>query len=594
MTTTTMRARLRPVEAPRGAKKIPLDPLGAPRDVRNDVASLGYADATLPPLIVTVALVTVPDVAVELRTDGREVFVQDKFGALRMLKARAKAFLKRGEVLFFSWSKARGKRFGYVLEVERDATETVAVARDGEAVEAEVIDIASEEEAEARDGGGGGAARRARARETGTTGAGSAFDGGASRKSSSEGGDEGAETFDASRGWRRRSTERPASAKPSAGASAAASTSASARRASNGSRSSQEHARGQEYRDERQRYARDDGRREPIWGGVGSEEARQQADAARIPPNPPEGSPDDPPALQNARTRLKQAHHQLVEALNTEVAMRQTLAQSQLDVQRAFRSNADHSLRQWQKENLQVIAGKYQQSQFAAAAARSAYQRALHLFNSTKNGQHAGGRAAGSAGASTTSSKANENVHEENPATTAAKARFATECAAWETLLEGDPATMSLKELRKCATDIGVNTTTLVERDDYVNALLSKRKSDETAFKARKRKHEQEEAEAEAKRRARISSEAEESAKREALAQVNIWATHADLRLFLHRCGMKIDQHGRSTKRLLQKSYRQAMLRFHPDRARQKTIQEQALASEVTKWITHAWCSLPP
>ena len=96
------------------------------------------------------------------------------------------------------------------------------------------------------------------------------------------------------------------------------------------------------------------------------------------------------------------------------------------------------------------------------------------------------------------------------------------------------------------------------------------------------------------KRRAKMSSEAEESAKREALEQVNIWATHADLRLFLHRCGMKIDQHGRSTKRLLQKSYRQAMLRFHPDRARQKSIREQALASEVTKWITHAWCSLPP
>ena len=128
---------------------------------------------------------------------------------------------------------------------------------------------------------------------------------------------------------------------------------------------------------------------------------------------------------------------------------------------------------------------------------------------------------------------------------------------------------MSLKELRKCATEIGIDTTTLVERDDYVNALLSKRTTDETSFKARKRKHEEDEAAAEVKRRAKMSSEAEESAKREALEQVNIWATHADLRLFLHRCGMKIDQHGRSTKRLLQKSYRQAMLRFHPDRARQ-------------------------
>ena len=589
-----MRARLRPVEAPRGAKKIPLDPHGAPRDVRNDAASLGYADATLPSLIVTVALVTSPDVAVELRTEGREVFVQDKFGALRMLRARAKAFLKRGEVLFFSWSKARGKRFGYVLEVESDAREGVGVGVGEEAGEVEVIEVASEEEEETRERGGNAAAtkaRRARGREMGMKGRRRRSVDDVGKESTREEGEEDAGMFTASRGRRRRSTERPASATSSAGATA------SSRRASNGSKNSQERGRGRQehYRDERERYARDDGRREPpIWGGVGSEEARHQADAARIPPCPPEGSPDDPPALQNARTRLKQAHHQLVEALNTEVAMRQTLAQSQLDVQRAFRANADHSLRQWHKENLQVVAGKYQQSQFAAAAARSAYQRALHLFNATKNGQNADRWAAGGTAGSTKSRKANENVYEETPATTAAKARFAAECAAWETLLEGDPTTMSLKELRKCATEIGIDTTTLVERDDYVNALLSKRTTDETSFKARKRKHEEDEAAAEVKRRAKMSSEAEESAKREALEQVNIWATHADLRLFLHRCGMKIDQHGRSTKRLLQKSYRQAMLRFHPDRARQKSIREQALASEVTKWITHAWCSLPP
>ena len=589
-----MRARLRPVEAPRGAKKIPLDPHGAPRDVRNDAASLGYADATLPSLIVTVALVTSPDVAVELRTEGREVFVQDKFGALRMLRARAKAFLKRGEVLFFSWSKARGKRFGYVLEVESDAREGVGVGVGEEVGEVEVIEVASEEEEETRKRGGNAAAnnaRRARGREMGMNGRRGRSVDDVGTESTREEGEEDAGMFTASRGRPRRSTERPASATSSAGATA------SARRASNGSKNSQERGRGRQehYRDERERYARDDGRREPpIWGGVGSEEARHQADAARIPPCPPEGSPDDPPALQNARTRLKQAHHQLVEALNTEVAMRQTLAQSQLDVQRAFRANADHSLRQWHKENLQVVAGKYQQSQFAAAAARSAYQRALHLFNTTKNGQNADRWAAGGTAGSTKSRKANENVYEETPATTAAKARFAAECAAWETLLEGDPTTMSLKELRKCATEIGIDTTTLVERDDYVNALLSKRTTDETSFKARKRKHEEDEAAAEVKRRAKMSSEAEESAKREALEQVNIWATHADLRLFLHRCGMKIDQHGRSTKRLLQKSYRQAMLRFHPDRARQKSIREQALASEVTKWITHAWCSLPP
>ena len=116
-TSDATRASLRPVQAPRGAKRIDIDPLGTPKELLNDARALGFADPTLPRHIVTVALVTTPECAIELRTAASEVFVQDKFGALRMLKPRAKAFLKRGEVLFFAWSKARGTRFGYVLDV---------------------------------------------------------------------------------------------------------------------------------------------------------------------------------------------------------------------------------------------------------------------------------------------------------------------------------------------------------------------------------------------------------------------------------------------------------------------------------------------
>ena len=90
--------------------------------------------------------------------------------------------------------------------------------------------------------------------------------------------------------------------------------------------------------------------------------------------------------------------------------------------------------------------------------------------------------------------------------------------------------------------------------------------------------------------------EADESAqsiaKQRAVAQVAVWARNADLRLFLQRCGIAVDAGVGKTKKLLTASYRRAMMRYHPDRTRRASVEEQALAAEVTKWITHAWQSL--
>jgi DnaJ-domain-containing protein 1 len=43
------------------------------------------------------------------------------------------------------------------------------------------------------------------------------------------------------------------------------------------------------------------------------------------------------------------------------------------------------------------------------------------------------------------------------------------------------------------------------------------------------------------------------------------------------------------TKRTLTAAYRKAMMKFHLDRTRSACVEQQALAAEVTKWITHAW-----
>ncbi|CEF98777.1 DnaJ domain [Ostreococcus tauri] len=493
-----MPVSLRPVAAPRGAKRIVIDADGTPRAVTNAVDVLGYVDRTLPRIIAHVAHV---NGALGVTAGAREVFVQDARGRVRMLRPNASATLRRGEVLFLQWSKARGTRHGYVLERDDGV---------GEVQGAEVIEVVDSESDD------GTAVKVGRGAASGGGGVGAV-------DATGDGG-------------------------------------------------------GGDARRRRRRRAATGGRR------------------ARA-PAPEDGLPDDPVELQSARRALKGAHRQLVNALQSEVAMRQTLAQSQLDFQRTMRGRADYVLRQWHKDNLGMIAGKYQQSQFAASAARISYQEALRLFHAAVERAEAarrGGAAAspnGRGGRATTS----ENHHDAREERyELAKKALEAECRAWEVLLAKDPTEMSLKDLRVVATDVGVDTTVLVERGDFVAALEKKKKAGDVEFKERKRKREAEFDAAETRRKARREKEEEESAHREAVQQVSIWSAHADLRLFLHRCGISIEQHGRSTKSILAKAYRQAMLKFHPDRARQKSTRERALADEVTKWLTHAWQSVPP
>ena len=50
-----------------------------------------------------------------------------------------------------------------------------------------------------------------------------------------------------------------------------------------------------------------------------------------------------------------------------------------------------------------------------------------------------------------------------------------------------------------------------------------------------------------------------------------------------------LDAGSAETKKTLTAAYRRAMMKFHPDRTRSASVEQQALAAEVTKWITHAW-----
>lgn len=631
-------ARLRPIQAPRGARAITL-PTRAdapPVPIGNDASTLGFTDPTLAKEIVFVALKTEPDVAVELRTTSRtEVFVQDKFGALRMLKANARAFLKRGEVLFLTWSKARGTRFGYVLEyedvVERaggdvgerrrrrsrgggaDADEatdfttttttttTTVDDNHNEKDDADVIDIASDDtESPVK--------RRKKLSESKSS-SGSPIGVDGKEPATTDETTEDEETTEEDEKDKEKTNDPSLSSERGARGDSAAVPPLGKKEQAEGWRRVRSYA--SKARMERERVADEQRRRQAeyahrdppsVWGGASAEELRRQTDSSRIPPEPPEGLPDDPEGLKDSRAALKRAHKRLVAALHTEVAMRQTLAQSQMDFQRTMRGNADWSLRQWHKENLQVVAGKYQQSQFAAAAARSQYQQALQYFHATverfENGFEGDAGAAGKAQQTTKTGGAKATANTTATAAagqaTSEKTSWKEECDAWEKLISTCPHDMSLKDLKMCVTRLAFNDAHLVEREDYIGLLITERETAKERFeKLKTDRAEREKKEAEAQT-AQRKKEDEESAKRDAVRQVAVWAMHADLRLFLHRCGLKVEQHGRSNKRTLAKIYRQAMLKYHPDRARQKSVREQALASEVTKWITHAWQQMPP
>ena len=640
-------ARLRPIQAPRGARAItlPTHADAAPTPIGNDAATLGFTDPTLPKEILHVKLKTDPELAVELQTTSRtEVFVQDKFGALRMLKAGARAFLKRGEVLFLAWSKARGTRFGYVLECEEDVggdgrvgggvrtrrrsrgggaaadadfTTTTTVddnhkERQDDADDADVIDIASDDtespvvkrrkKPSSKSKSSSGSPIGVDGKEPATTDETTEEEEDVETTEEEDEKDKG-KTKDPS--W-----EPSSSARGTRNNGAAVPPPLGKKEQAEGWRRVRSYA--SKARMERERVADEQRRRQAeyahrdppsVWGGASAEEMRRQTDSSRIPPEPPEGLPDDPEGLKDSRAALKCAHKRLVAALHTEVAMRQTLAQSQMDFQRTMRGNADWSLRQWHKENLQVVAGKYQQSQFAAAAARSHYQQALQYFHATvERFEHGFDGDAGAAGKTqhTTKpggAKATANTTAANAAAgqaTSEKTSWKEECDAWEKLISTCPHDMSLKDLKMCVTRLAFNDAHLVEREDYIGLLITERETAKERFEKRKKdRAEREKKEAEAQT-AQRKKEDEESAKRDAVRQVAVWAMHADLRLFLHRCGLKVEQHGRSNKRTLAKIYRQAMLKYHPDRARQKSVREQALASEVTKWITHAWQQMPP
>ena len=166
----------------------------------------------------------------------------------------------------------------------------------------------------------------------------------------------------------------------------------------------------------------------------------------------------------------------------------------------------------------------------------------------------------------------------------------------------------SIRDLKQRGILMGADFSPCVEKSDYVDAIA--RRVTEIGFKqgfARLKRQKESiidslKRQKEALKRLQDSNaidiEAEASARRlltEAQNTVARWSKFADLRLFLVRCGVQVDggDRGPCTQSLLKKAFKSAMMKFHPDRQRDKSERDKVLANEVTKFITHAWSNIP-
>ena len=244
--------------------------------------------------------------------------------------------------------------------------------------------------------------------------------------------------------------------------------------------------------------------------------------------------------------------------------------------------------------SIQTLVQRINGARTSLSTQTSRYDRALNTLNSDITGMERDRRNStqrGKAGAKTT--KRGE----------ASTNDFQAEVKAWELVEKtADLSALSAGELRRIAKAMGIDVTGLLEKEEFVNVVVAKRDSGKEAWAVRKRKRTAEEEVASRQRqklaelrrnesRKQAEETAQSPAKATAVKKVKQWAHGADLRLFLQRCGIKVDGHGK-TKRALQGAYRRAMLKFHPDRTRSASPADQAIAAEVTKWITSEWNSL--
>ena len=614
--TKTKEFHLRPVDG-KGLKPIPI------RDGETKVvgrnARFGILDERVAAHHVECRLVFAPELALELKAIA-EVYVKDRFGVLKMLKAGYVGYLQRGSVLYLTRSESV-PICGYVLtEGSPHQAETTPSATGGKG--GECIDLASDSDtSDSEDEIEGRPRPRQAAPSTpqASTSSGSKEEDAPTpgAKGTAENPCELLSSDDEEEVVVERETPgkkaRKSAAKPAPRASSP--PKAARRKPVKPSRSREPPLR---PRPQAQPGAGQGARPSyfgagphpanfgagphPSYYGAGYSAPGLQPDPSTItPPKPPPPQPGDSQKVAASRVELRNAwirlhdvqkyYRYLVEQLNQAQQQYHVLmAQYGLHPQPMLNLSINAAT-----SSIQTLIQKVNEARTSISTQMSRYERALNTLNSDitlmERDRRNTSTQRGEAGAKTTQrGQASAND-------------FQAEVKAWELVEKTvDLSALSAGELRRIAKAMGIDVTGLLEKEEFVNVVVAKRDSGKEAWAVRKRKRAAEEEIASRQRqklaelrqnesRKKAEETAQSPAKATAILKVKNWAHGADLRLFLQRCGIKVDGHGK-TKKALQGAYRRAMLKFHPDRTRSASPADQAIAAEVTKWITSEWNTL--
>ncbi len=614
--TKTKEFHLRPVDG-KGLKPIPI------RDGETKVvgrnARFGILDERVAAHHVECRLVFAPELALELKAIA-EVYVKDRFGVLKMLKAGYVGYLQRGSVLYLTRSESV-PICGYVLtEGSPHQAETTPSATGGKG--GECIDLASDSDtSDSEDEIEGRPRPRQAAPSTpqASTSSGSKEENAPTpgAKGTAENPCELLSSDDEEEVVVERETPRKKARKSAAKPAPRASSppKAARRKPVKPSRSREPPLR---PRPQAQPGAGQGARPSyfgagphpanfgagphPSYYGAGYSAPWLQPDPSTItPPKPPPPQPGDSQKVAASRLELGNAwirlhdvqkyYRYLVEQLNQAQQQYHVLmAQYGLHPQPMLNLSINAAT-----SSIQTLIQKVNEARTSISTQMSRYERALNTLNSDitlmERDRRNTSTQRGEAGAKTTQrGQASAND-------------FQAEVKAWELAEKTvDLSALSAGELRRIAKAMGIDVTGLLEKEEFVNVVVAKRDSGKEAWAVRKRKRAAEEEIASRQRqklaelrqnesRKKAEETAQSPAKATAILKVKKWAHGADLRLFLQRCGIKVDGHGK-TKKALQGAYRRAMLKFHPDRTRSASPADQAIAAEVTKWITSEWNTL--
>lgn len=614
--TKTKEFHLRPVDG-KGLKPIPI------RDGETKVvgrnARFGILDERVAAHHVECRLVFAPELALELKAIA-EVYVKDRFGVLKMLKAGYVGYLQRGSVLYLTRSESV-PICGYVLtEGSPHQAETTPSATGGKG--GECIDLASDSDtSDSEDEIEGRPRPRQAAPSTpqASTSSGSKEEDAPTpgAKGTAENPCELLSSDDEEEVVVERETPRKKARKSAAKPAPRASSppKAARRKPVKPSRSREPPLR---PRPQAQPGAGQGARPSyfgagphpanfgagphPSYYGAGYSAPGLQPDPSTItPPKPPPPQPGDSQKVAASRVELRNAwirlhdvqkyYRYLVEQLNQAQQQYHVLmAQYGLHPQPMLNLSINAAT-----SSIQTLIQKVNEARTSISTQMSHYERALNTLNSDitlmERDRRNTSTQRGEAGAKTTQrGQASAND-------------FQAEVKAWELVEKTvDLSALSAGELRRIAKAMGIDVTGLLEKEEFVNVVVAKRDSGKEAWAVRKRKRAAEEEIASRQRqklaelrqnesRKKAEETAQSPAKATAILKVKNWAHGADLRLFLQRCGIKVDGHGK-TKKALQGAYRRAMLKFHPDRTRSASPADQAIAAEVTKWITSEWNTL--